>query len=106
MEDLGSGDGEGEDVDVVLLTEGLRPASNLVGRLRRDPLGAIEAEKFALRVLGLDDTIGEERDAVAGHKRESCFCVFAVGCDAKGQTGFKPDQGRGEGLSLAPWSTP
>jgi hypothetical protein len=41
-----------------------------------------------LRVLGLDDTIGEEREAVAGRKRESCFCVFAVGGDAKGQTGF------------------
>lgn len=86
MEDLGSGDGEGEDVDVVLLTEGLRRASNLVGRLRGDRLGAIEADK--LRVLGLDDTIGEEREAVAGRKRESCFCVFAVGGDAKGQTGF------------------
>ena len=47
MQDFGSGEGEGEDGDVVLLAEGLGSARYLFGGLIADGEGAVKAEEFA-----------------------------------------------------------
>jgi hypothetical protein len=69
----------------------LRRASDLAADSVETAWGALEPKEFALRVLRIYDTIGEERESVAGRKRENCLCVFAVGGNSKGQTGSTLD---------------
>jgi len=48
-------------------------------------LRAVEAEEFALRVLGLDNSVGVEGEAAAGGEIEAGDGVAGVGLDAEGQ---------------------
>jgi predicted GNAT superfamily acetyltransferase len=49
---------KGDYCNVVGLAEALRGLRDVARRLVADLLGALEAEKFALVICGLNDTIG------------------------------------------------
>jgi hypothetical protein len=82
---------QGQHCYVVLLSEGLRGGGDVMRGLRADCPGAVEAEELMLRVHGFDDSIGKERERVAGGELERGLVVFRIGGQSKWQTGIKLD---------------
>ena len=74
---------DGEDGDVVLLAEGLGGLGQKECGLLAQVADAIEAEKLAGGLPGLDDTVGEQENAIAGMEVEAGLFIHHLGEDAE-----------------------
>ena len=90
MDGFYSGEGEGEDGDVIFLAEGLGGGSDLIGGLHADRARPVEAEKLSV-VLSFYDTVGEERELIVVGEVNGRFDVRGIRRNAQGQAGFKLD---------------
>ena len=76
---LRRGEGEGKNGDVVLLAELLGSVCNLFCSLGGESRGPVKPEEFSSRVAGLDHTVCDDGERLAGSDPEDGFGVYGVG---------------------------
>src|SRR5580658_5670831 len=76
---------EGEDCDVVVLSESLRLLSDALSCLNADFASAFETEELAAGALGFNHAVRKQREAIAGVERKRAFFIRCVRNNAERQ---------------------
>ena len=86
-ESSGSGAGEREDGDVVVLTEALGDFRDIFGGQAYEVRKAVKAEELAPGGARFGDSVREQDEALAAEQLAGNGAVGLVGCEAEGERG-------------------